>query len=140
MRRSQRRCFHCLEFWRNERVWYHNAQILTVYDPERGTPLVPTTTSIYLRHEFTLDNLSGIQEAVFAIDYDDGFVAYLNGTEIARGNAGEPGEVLAWNAILDGWHEAVFPSLLSRFGEDARRRVAPRIFLNREGWDVNVDE
>ena len=36
------------------------------------------------------------------MDYDDGYVAYLNGTEIGRGNAGEPGEVLAWDAIWMG--------------------------------------
>ena len=62
--------------------------------------------SIYLRHTFNLSDPTSFSAATFAIDYDDGYVAYLNGTEIGRGNAGEPGEVLAWNALLDGWHEA----------------------------------
>ena len=69
--------------------------------------VVPTTTSIYLRHEFTMDNLAAIEEAVFAIDYDDGFVAYLNGTEIARGNCGNPGDLVAWDATLSVDQEAV---------------------------------
>ncbi len=72
--------------------------------------VVPTTSSIYLRHEFTMDNLAAIEEAVFAMDYDDGFVAYLNGTEIARGNCGNPGDFVAWNATLTGDQEAVLYS------------------------------
>ena len=72
--------------------------------------VVPTTTSIYLRHEFTLDNLAAIEEAVFAMDYDDGFVAYLNGTEIARGNCGNPGDFVAWDATLSVDQEAVLYS------------------------------
>ena len=69
--------------------------------------VVPTTTSIYLRHEFTLDNLAAIEEAVFAMDYDDGYVAYLNGVEIGRGNCGNPGEFVAWDATLSVDQEAV---------------------------------
>ena len=41
------------------------------------------------------------------MDYDDAFVAYLNGVEVARGKCGQPGEVLMWNQVLDNWHEAV---------------------------------
>lgn len=69
--------------------------------------VIPPSNSIYMRHVFQVDDASSFPAALLAVDYDDGFVAYLNGTEIARGNAGEPGEVLAWDAILDGWHEAV---------------------------------
>lgn len=39
------------------------------------------------------------------VDYDDGFVAYLNGKEIARRNlAGEPGSAVAWNAAATNAH------------------------------------
>ena len=69
--------------------------------------VIPASHSIYMRHVFDLEDAANFPAAMLAVDYDDGFVAYLNGTEIARGNAGEPGEVLAWDAILDGWHEAV---------------------------------
>ena len=68
---------------------------------------IPPAHSIYMRHTFEVADVSEFSHAVFSMDYDDGFVAYLNGTEIARANAGEPGEVLAWDAILDDWHEAV---------------------------------
>jgi len=75
-------------------------------DGDDATETLPAH-SIYLRHTFNLDDLNGFVDGRFAMDYDDGYVAYLNGTEIGRGNAGEPGEVLAWDAVLDGWHEAV---------------------------------
>ena len=72
--------------------------------------VVPPTSSIYLRHTFELDNLEGYLQAVFAMDYDDGYVAYLNGVEIARENAGLPGEDVARDATLDDWYEAVLYS------------------------------
>ena len=76
-------------------------------DGDDATVIPAPSNSIYLRHVFQVDDANSFPAALLAVDYDDGFVAYLNGTEIARGNAGEPGEVLAWDAILDGWHEAV---------------------------------
>ena len=35
--------------------------------------VVPSTTSIYLRHTFEVADL--MREAMFAMDYDDGYVA-----------------------------------------------------------------
>ena len=75
-------------------------------DGDDATVIQPSN-SIYMRHVFQVDDANSFPASILAVDYDDGFVAYLNGTEIARANAGEPGEVLAWDAILDGWHEAV---------------------------------
>ena len=41
--------------------------------------VVPSTTAVYLRHTFEIDDLSNWLDAHFYMDYDDGFVAYLNG-------------------------------------------------------------
>ncbi|MGB2015665.1 MAG: hypothetical protein ACPHSF_09355, partial [Flavobacteriales bacterium] len=68
---------------------------------------VPTTPSLYLRRTFDIENLDQWLDAQFFMDYDDGFVAYLNGVEIARGNTGLPGEFVAWNQALATDHEAV---------------------------------
>ena len=86
--------------------WLQGASGFGYGDGDDAT-VIPASHSIYMRHVFDLEDAANFPAAMLAVDYDDGFVAYLNGTEIARGNAGEPGEVLAWNAILDGWHEAV---------------------------------
>jgi hypothetical protein len=69
--------------------------------------VVESTMSIYLRHEFQVEDMNDWGDAVFAMDYDDGFVAYVNGVEIARGNAGASGEFVAWNQNLAIDHEAV---------------------------------
>ena len=69
--------------------------------------VLPSTPSVYLRHTFEIDDLSHWLDAHFYMDYDDGFVAYLNGTEIGRGNAGQPGDFIAWNQGLDMDQEAV---------------------------------
>ena len=49
---------------------------------------VPTTPSLYLRRTFDVENLEQWLDAQFFMDYDDGFVAYLNGVEIARATRG----------------------------------------------------
>ncbi|MBI4601728.1 MAG: lamin tail domain-containing protein [Planctomycetes bacterium] len=47
--------------------------------------------SIFCRKAFTVADVSQIESLVLSIDYDDGFVAYLNGTEVARrGLTGNP--------------------------------------------------
>ena len=69
--------------------------------------VVESTMSIYLRHQFEIENLITWLDAAFYMDYDDGFVAYINGVEIARANAGLLGEFVAWNQNLITDHEAV---------------------------------
>ena len=47
--------------------------------------------SVYVRASFELEDLESIQAVQFGIQYDDGYVAYLNGEEIARvGLTGNP--------------------------------------------------
>lgn len=67
--------------------------------------------SVYMRREFTLYDISVISAFFLFVDFDDGFVAWLNGHEIARANIGtigtEPG--FSEYAILDSY-EAQLPS------------------------------
>ena len=49
------------------------------------------TTSFYIRRSLTIDDIANIFRCLLQIDYDDAFVAYINGTEIARVNI--PGTV-----------------------------------------------
>lgn len=50
--------------------------------------LIDTTTSVYIRYklEITNDYLNQIKALIIYADYDDGFIAYLNGKEILRIN------------------------------------------------------
>lgn len=55
--------------------------------------------SVLLRRKFVVAQSDPIVWPVLRIDYDDGFVAYLNGAEIARrGLAGNVGEPVPFNA------------------------------------------
>ena len=42
--------------------------------------------TVFLRRRFDVDDLDLVEELLLSVDYDDGFVAYINGEEIARAN------------------------------------------------------
>ncbi|MDB4304608.1 lamin tail domain-containing protein [bacterium] len=77
-----------------------------------GTNLQPqvqgTAFSVYMRTSFTLTQaqLDTLTQLELTVDYDDGYIAYLNGTEISRGTMGSPGEAYAHNQPSDGGHNA----------------------------------
>jgi len=53
--------------------------------------VVQQSTSLFIRKTFTVDDITNITHCLLQIDYDDGFVAYINGHEIARANIGVAG-------------------------------------------------
>jgi len=55
-------------------------------DGDDNTVVPYRTRSVFVRQTFTVTDLSKIEEIIFHADYDDGFAAYINGIEIARGN------------------------------------------------------
>ncbi|MFC1538491.1 CotH kinase family protein [Candidatus Latescibacterota bacterium] len=62
----------------------------------KDTTVISPSTSFFVRKSFEIDDVSNITHALLQIDYQDGFVAYINGTEIARSNMnGTPGTVPA---------------------------------------------
>jgi hypothetical protein len=68
---------------------------------------IDTVTSLYLRIKFSISSKANIKCANFFADYDDGFVAYLNGHEIARINLGKTGDTIPYNRLTDRSHEPV---------------------------------
>lgn len=48
--------------------------------------IIPSVVSVYMRQSFTISDFSKIEYAVLHADFDDSFVAYINGVEIARAN------------------------------------------------------
>lgn len=48
--------------------------------------LVFASPSIFIRHKFQIEDTTNLKNVLLHIDYDDGFVAYLNGKEIVRKN------------------------------------------------------
>jgi hypothetical protein len=58
------------------------------YGDNDDSTILDKITSVYIRKEFTLTGIGSITEIALSIDYDDGFVAFINGHEIARSNVG----------------------------------------------------
>ncbi len=57
-------------------------------------------SSFYTRVNFNVSNPADLDQLTLRMRYDDGFVAYLNGTEIARKNTpGAVGAPVAYNAV-----------------------------------------
>ncbi len=61
-------------------------------------------TTVYARKTFTVSDVSAIVDMTLRIDYDDGFVAYINGQEVTRSNM--PGGTPNENTSASGAHEA----------------------------------
>lgn len=55
--------------------------------------------SVYIRREFYILNPEDFKNdrAILKVNYNDGYIAYLNGKEIARSNLGEPGTFVPCN-------------------------------------------
>lgn len=63
--------------------------------------------SIFVRKEFTIDALSEVEQLILHMDYDDGFVAFINGVEVARDNLGTAGTDVSYQQKADDYnHEA----------------------------------
>jgi len=76
------------------------------YGDGDDSTVVTNTISIFVRKVFTIDSLNNIAKALLHVDYDDGFVAYLNGVEIARSNIGVPGVTPSYNQPASAAREA----------------------------------
>ncbi|HRH54385.1 MAG TPA: chitobiase/beta-hexosaminidase C-terminal domain-containing protein, partial [Chitinophagales bacterium] len=75
------------------------------YGDDDDNAVVPDATrSVYLRQSFTIADTALLGDALFSIDYDDGFIAYVNGNVIALNGfaAGSP----AYNEFSSIDHEA----------------------------------
>jgi len=71
--------------------------------PPGATNLLRSTVgsdsrSVYTRARFHLDDLGSIDRLWFGADYDDGYVAWINGVEVARSSS-MPSGTPSWNTV-----------------------------------------
>ena len=90
----------------NDAAWTSGPGGFGYADNDDGT-VIPSTLSVYLRKTFSIVDKSKIASALLHVDFDDGFVAYLNGTEISRALIGTTGVEPVFNQPADGLHEAL---------------------------------
>ncbi len=87
----------------NDASWLSGASSIGYGDGDDAT-IVPNCYSVYMRFSFSIPDTSKIDNALLHMDYDDGFVAYMNGVEIAR--SGLLGSPPAWDEVSAD-HEAI---------------------------------
>lgn len=90
----------------NDASWTSGQGGFGFADGDDNTTIPAGTVSLYQRIQFQVANPATISKLILNVDYDDGFIAYLNGVEIARSfmsGSGQP----AYNATASGLHEAV---------------------------------
>ena len=60
-------------------------------DGDDETIIPNGTLSLFIRKTFTINDLNDIESLILDVDYDDAFVAYINGVEVGRRNiSGNP--------------------------------------------------
>jgi hypothetical protein len=67
------------------------------YGDNDDATVLNNITSVFIRKEFTITNLQDVADLILSIDFDDGFVAYINGKEIVRANLGAAGTFVPFN-------------------------------------------
>ena len=89
----------------DDQLWSEGISGFGYGDDDDNTVLPNSTISVFLRKSFNITDISVIGEILLHMDYDDAFVAYLNGVEIARAQVS--GDPPAFNQLSDGLHEAL---------------------------------
>ncbi|MDZ7332890.1 MAG: CotH kinase family protein [candidate division KSB1 bacterium] len=85
--------------------WYLGPSGFGYGDNDDATT-VPQVMSVYVRKSFFIADKNQIVRALLHVDFDDGFVAYLNDREIARSNIGTYGDHPAYNQTAWTYREA----------------------------------
>jgi hypothetical protein len=76
------------------------------YGDGDDSTVVSQIISVYIRKKFTISDINDILLVQMHVDYDDAFVAYLNGIEIARENIGQVGVPPVYNEWATSSSEA----------------------------------
>ncbi len=67
----------------NDATWLSGVGGFGNQDGDDNTTITPPN-ALYIRKAFTITDSSKISRAILNADYDDGFIAYINGVEVAR--------------------------------------------------------
>ncbi|MCK5908310.1 MAG: chitobiase/beta-hexosaminidase C-terminal domain-containing protein, partial [Flavobacteriales bacterium] len=84
--------------------WKEGATGLGFADGDDATVLPTGTKSVFTRKVFNISDISSLDKLILDIDYDDAFVAYINGQEVARANINGVPPAFNSGTIVD--HEA----------------------------------
>ena len=95
--------------WKNlgfdDQLWTNGQSGFGYGDDDDSTIVPDNTNSVYIRKIFSIVDINEIKNAILHVDYDDAFVAYLNGVEIARANIGTVGIPPSYNQSATNYTE-----------------------------------
>jgi len=114
-----------------ETAWQTGPSGIGFGDNDDNTVIPSGKISVFMRKKFTMAQLAQLKSLWLHMDYDDGFVAYINGTEIARVGLGTPGSAVAYNQSASS-HEA---SIYQR-GSPEAFNISDFIYLLNEKENV----
>ena len=86
--------------------WQTGASGFGYGDGDDSTIISPAI-SVYTKKRFVVEDTSQITQIYLHVDFDDSFIAYLNGLEIARENIGRVGIPVGFGALANEQREAV---------------------------------
>ncbi|MFL3006671.1 MAG: CotH kinase family protein [Candidatus Neomarinimicrobiota bacterium] len=90
----------------DEATWINSQGGFGYGDGDDGTIIGPAI-SVYFRKFFNVFDKNKLSCAILSADYDDGYIAYLNGIEISRSyNLPEPGIFVSFDETTYSDHEA----------------------------------
>ena len=79
------------------------------YGDNDDNTIISNTISVFIRNKFTIQDVNDLTHLLFHADYDDGFIAYINGVEIMRSNNFST-YFPTYNTTANSNHEAVLYS------------------------------
>lgn len=88
----------------DDNAWQQGSTGFGYSDGDDATVLPTGTKSVFLRKKFNVSDISSLSKLILDIDFDDAFVAYINGKEIARENINGTPPAYNSGTIVD--HEA----------------------------------
>ncbi len=88
----------------DDKKWKDGISGFGFSDNDDNTVTPAGLISIWTRYYFDASNASSVKELILLVDYDDQYIAWLNGVEIARSASapGSKGDIPAWNASQGG--------------------------------------
>ncbi|MCC6601506.1 MAG: CotH kinase family protein [Crocinitomicaceae bacterium] len=86
--------------------WSQGIGSIGTGDDDDGTDIGSGYTSVYSRITINFSDVNAVEAMYFFADYDDAFVAWLNGVEIARSGIGVQGIPPTFDQLSDINHEA----------------------------------
>jgi len=79
----------------------YNQSYRSIFNTDVQSLMLSNNASAFIRIPFVVPNAAALTQLTLQMKYDDGFVAYINGQEVARRNAPA---VLLWNSAATASH------------------------------------